>query len=289
MKNKKTESADNTEPGEELSKVFLHNDDRTSMEFVVFVLMAVFDKSLEDATKVMMQVHNEGQGIAGSYTFPIASAKVSAVLEMAKAKGFPLRCTTENKSCDREEEDQEPTNKTKKHELPAGWIMAGSYPADYEVAIDKGVFHSGTRSACVTHAIESARGFGTLMQQSSPDNYLQKRVRMKMWVKTEGVLGRVQPWMRIDGGRRAKMLGFDNACDRHIEGTTDWSEFAIVLDVPEESTNIAFGIMLAGEGKLWLDDISFEEVGGDVPTTDCPCQTGRRGTNQNPKNLNFEE
>jgi hypothetical protein len=114
---------------------------------------------------------------------------------------------------------------------------------------------------------------------------------MKMWVKTEGVLGRVQPWMRIDGPNRLRgqTLGFDNACDRHIEGTTEWQEFAIVLDVPEKSTNIAFGIMLAGEGKLWLDDISFEEVGGDVLTTDCPCQTGRRGTNHNPKNLNFEE
>jgi hypothetical protein len=127
------------------------------------------------------------------------------------------------------------------------------------------------------------------MQQSSPEAYRQKRVRLKMWVKTEDVRGRVQPWMRVDGSGRqgyGPMLSFDNACQRPIEGTTDWQEFVIVLDVPQESTNIAYGILLAGEGKLWLDNLSFEEVGAEIATTDCQCQTGGR---RKPKNLNFEE
>jgi len=287
MKNKKTDIHDKSEPKEELFKVFLHNDDYTSMEFVVFILMSIFDKSGEEAKKLMLQVHNEGQGVAGAYPFAIASAKVSAVIEMSKAKGFPFRCTTEkrihNLDCD------VVTEKENKHELPSSWIMAGSHPDDYEVGIDKSVFHSGTRSPFVKHAIEDPRGFGTLMQQSSPDQYFRKRMRVRMWVKTEEVEGKVQPWMSVDGTGRGKMLGFDNACNRHIEGTTDWQEFAIVLDVPHESTNIAFGIVLSGRGKVWIDDLSFEEVGTDVPTTDCPCQTGHRGSHRSAKNLNFEE
>ena len=59
-------------------------------------------------------------------------------------------------------------------------------------------------------------------------------------------------------------------------------------DVPNESTKIGFGAILAGVGKLWLDDVAFDVVGNDVPVTDCPCSERRRPTCA-PRNLNFEE
>ena len=68
-----------------------------------------------------------------------------------------------------------------------------------------------------------------------------------------------------------------------------WQEFALVLDVPKDSCNIAFGILLSGRGKLWMDDISFEEVTTDVLATDCQCISGRYSKKQNPKNLSFED
>jgi len=78
-----------------LFKVLLHNDDYTTMDFVVMVLKAVFHKNEEDAFKIMLAVHNAGIGVAGVYPFEIAEAKVNRATDMARANEFPLLCTLE--------------------------------------------------------------------------------------------------------------------------------------------------------------------------------------------------
>jgi len=79
----------------EMFKVVLLNDDYTTMEFVVHVLQAVFNKPEEEAYRIMMQVHIHGRGICGTYTYEIAETKVSTVHEMARDAGFPLRADIE--------------------------------------------------------------------------------------------------------------------------------------------------------------------------------------------------
>ena len=76
-------------------RVLLHNDDYTSMEFVVEILMVIFNKSIEKATGIMLNVHNKGIGVCGVYTFEIAETKVKTVHSFAVEKGFPLKCTME--------------------------------------------------------------------------------------------------------------------------------------------------------------------------------------------------
>lgn len=76
-------------------KVLLHNDDFTTMEFVIMVLKAVFHKSDAEAFKIMMAVHNAGVGVAGVYAFEIAEAKVSKATELARSNEYPLLCTLE--------------------------------------------------------------------------------------------------------------------------------------------------------------------------------------------------
>ena len=78
-----------------LYKVLLHNDDYTTMEFVVAVLEDVFRKTHAEATRIMLSVHHEGVGIAGVYTKEIGETKVSIVHELAKSNNFPLRCSME--------------------------------------------------------------------------------------------------------------------------------------------------------------------------------------------------
>jgi len=78
-----------------LFKVLLHNDDYTTMEFVVFILQNCFSKTLDEAQDIMLKVHNEGIGICGVYTFEIAETKTARVLQMAKEGGHPLKCTFE--------------------------------------------------------------------------------------------------------------------------------------------------------------------------------------------------
>jgi len=76
-------------------KVLLHNDDFTSMEFVVHVLQAIFNKNPIDAFRIMMAVHQQGIGIAGVYTYEIAEAKIAKVTQLAQEREFPLLCTME--------------------------------------------------------------------------------------------------------------------------------------------------------------------------------------------------
>jgi len=76
-------------------KVLLHNDDYTTMDFVVSVLIRHFHKSPAEATHVMLQVHQQGLGVAGSYPKEVAETKVVEVTEEARAMGMPLKLTTE--------------------------------------------------------------------------------------------------------------------------------------------------------------------------------------------------
>ena len=78
-----------------LYKVLLHNDDYTTMEFVVYILQTVFHKAESDAVHIMLAVHQQGVGVAGVYTYEIAEAKVEKVAELARANEFPLLCTLE--------------------------------------------------------------------------------------------------------------------------------------------------------------------------------------------------
>jgi ATP-dependent Clp protease adaptor protein ClpS len=76
-------------------RVMLHNDDYTSMDFVVEVLTSIFHKSEQEAVDIMLQVHQKGKGLCGIYTYEIAEAKVWQTKELAKANEFPLLVTME--------------------------------------------------------------------------------------------------------------------------------------------------------------------------------------------------
>ncbi|CAI8398638.1 MAG: ATP-dependent Clp protease adapter protein ClpS [Rhodobiaceae bacterium UBA7378] len=76
-------------------KVLLLNDDYTPMEFVVYVLQRFFSKSAEDATKIMLHVHQNGVGICGVFTYEVAETKVSQVMDLARQHDHPLQCTME--------------------------------------------------------------------------------------------------------------------------------------------------------------------------------------------------
>ena len=76
-------------------RVYLLNDDYTTMEFVVFILQQIFNKSHEEAISIMLNVHQKGIGLCGIYTYEIAETKVEAVTVLSKENGFPLQCVIE--------------------------------------------------------------------------------------------------------------------------------------------------------------------------------------------------
>lgn len=79
-----------------LFKVLMHNDDYTTMEFVVETLQTVFHKPATEANRIMLHIHFKGVGMCGVFPFEVAETKVARVHAMARAQGFPLRCTLDS-------------------------------------------------------------------------------------------------------------------------------------------------------------------------------------------------
>ena len=77
-------------------RVILHNDDYTTMDFVIEVLISVFHKPAAEAMKIMLDVHKKGKGSCGVYTYDIAATKIALVHQLAARKEFPLKCSLED-------------------------------------------------------------------------------------------------------------------------------------------------------------------------------------------------
>ncbi|MGB8370602.1 MAG: hypothetical protein ACLPYZ_11305 [Limisphaerales bacterium] len=169
-------------------------------------------------------------------------------------------------------------------EIPKDWFAAGDHPAEYEMTLDHDTTHNGKGSASLKCIVPKASGFGTLMQTFKADTYRGQRIRMSGYVRSRNVKDWAGLWMRVDGAKD-EVLAFDNMQNRAVKGTTDWTRYEIVLDVPETSQQIAFGVLLSGMGQVWLDDVKFETVGKEVPTT------GSKSSEvpSAPRNLDFEE
>lgn len=161
-----------------------------------------------------------------------------------------------------------------------GWFKAGDHPHDYDMGTDNRAFTGGS-SGYIRNNKPDAQGFGTYMQMFEAAEYRGKRLRLSAYIQSEKVENWAGLWMRVD--REKTATAFDNMQDRPIKGTHDWTKYTVVLDVDSRATAIAFGILLAGKGAVWLDDVTFEVVGEDVPVTDF----GKR-TPGAPRNLDFE-
>jgi hypothetical protein len=148
----------------------------------------------------------------------------------------------------------------------SGWVLGGDRSQDYAIGSDSAIVHGGSASAYIRSMRDNIDGFGTLMQTLwAIGEYQGQRLRMSAYAKTKDVAGWAGFWLRVDNATGT--VAFDNMQDRPIQGDNDWSQYEIVLDVPQDSAAISFGILLAGTGQVWVDDFWFEIVDQDVPTT----------------------
>jgi hypothetical protein len=168
-------------------------------------------------------------------------------------------------------------------DVPKGWHIAGSKPKSYEMGVEKTTEEGKKNSATIKSIENEINGFGTLMQSSLPKELLGKRVKMSGEMKSSDVKYWAGFWLRVDQEKSRKPLAFDNMSERPVKGTSDWTKYEIVLDIPKEASNIAYGALLNGTGQIWFDNIKFEVVGKDEKTT------GKKGKQlTNPTNLNFD-
>jgi erythromycin esterase len=175
--------------------------------------------------------------------------------------------------------------------VPTGWFGGSANGDAYEAGTDRKVFHGGKASAYVRMKGAGDDDFGTLGQAIAAKAYRGKRLRLAGFVKTDGAAGGAALWMRVDG--KGATLAFDNMNDRRLKGSKDWTKCEVVLDVPEKATAITFGLLLSGNGKAWLDDVTLEAVGKDVKVTnmldkELPSEADEGDFPEKPTNLDFE-
>lgn len=153
------------------------------------------------------------------------------------------------------------------------WIITGTAPDKYKTGIDRTVFHTGTASAFIQSETEdfTPDEYATIMQQFRAERFLGKRVRFSAFVKALEVEGWAGLWMRLDG-KFSVTLKLDNMQNRSIKGSVNWNLYSCVLDVPQETELINIGILLNGKGRVWMDNVSFQEVDKTIPVTDFEIQ-----------------
>jgi hypothetical protein len=156
--------------------------------------------------------------------------------------------------------------------VPAGWHAncgdrATGCSGVYTVAVDHTEAYTGAGSVSVSSRSNSP-SFGGVNQIVSADAYRGKRLRYTAGVKTDHVAEWTGLWLRVaraDGF----VIAFDNMniSSRALRGDRAWSEQSVVLDVPQDAAAISFGVVLSGNGKVWIDTVRLDSVGSDVAVT----------------------
>lgn len=146
--------------------------------------------------------------------------------------------------------------------LPPQWGITGKNPEKFIAGIDQSDGFRGAKF--LRNKTDDAKAWAALYQQISAQDYLGQRIRFRARVRTADIGNWAGLWMRVDGATRGN-LAFYNSQDKPIKGTTDWQERSVVLDVPTDAASIIFGVIGDGTGSVWIDQLSFEKVGQDVP------------------------
>lgn len=178
--------------------------------------------------------------------------------------------------------------------VPDDWIKKGTAPEKYEAGVDKsagrGGMNAGTIKSIATD-IDGNKDFGSLAQNINPSKYLGKKIKFTGFIKCKDVAGWAGLWMRID---EQKKYSLENMKDRFVRGNSDWKKCEIILEVPTDTKNIAFGSLLYGAGQIWFDNLKIAEAGRGEKTTG-ELEGGNYDyqapaiQNSEPKNLDFSK
>lgn len=180
---------------------------------------------------------------------------------------------------------------------PEGWTFGGNAVNRYRTWTDiaqglsgggrcsiiEARWHSSTGTHLRPPSVP-ANQFATVMQAISAQDYRGKRVRFSAQLSTVEVFGQAGLWMRVDG-ENGKVLNFDDMTSRPVSGTTSWTGYDVVLDIPAESSVIQFGYLLAGEGKVKAASFRLDIVDTSTPPTAAGVPKPNENLPKTPRNL----
>lgn len=161
------------------------------------------------------------------------------------------------------------------------WSYRQNESKSYEIGPAEGPIYANQDAYTIKSIKTKINGFGNIMKTIDAAPFQGKTVKMSGFVKAENVKGWAGLWMRVDF-YSSKVLAFDNMQQRGIKGSIDWTKYEVVLFVSEHATEISYGVLLDGEGQIWMKDISLEVV------SDAVAETGSiKGQNNN--TISFED
>jgi len=134
--------------------------------------------------------------------------------------------------------------------MPRGWSGG---PTE-TIALDGEIIHSGRGAVRIERGTASANGFSSLTLVL-PIDFTGNRIELRGFLKTENVSDFTGLWMREDGN--VPSLAFDNMQNRQVKGTNDWTQYSIVLPLHAQARQLFFGVLIAGTGKAWADDLEL--------------------------------
>lgn len=153
--------------------------------------------------------------------------------------------------------------------LPAAWVVTGPTPKNFSSGVET-TDVGGVRGAkFLRNKSEDAQTWGALTQQISARRYLGQRLQFRARIKTADIGNYAGLWMRVDTPARHG-AAFYNSVDKPIRGSTDWQERSVTLDVPDDASIVSFGVIGAGKGQVWIDALTLEPVGREVPVDRMP-------------------
>lgn len=143
--------------------------------------------------------------------------------------------------------------------LPERWISEQSVPGEYEIRLDRRVFHGGKASGCIRSIAEDPKGCVKLMQSFNSAGLRGNRISLSAYLKTQLAHGGAHVWLRADGPG-GKVLAIDDMNGKEMKGISDWRKYELSLEVPPQAQTIACGVLMAGKGRIWVDDFSLQLV-----------------------------
>ncbi|MCC2961031.1 transcriptional regulator [Massilia sp. IC2-278] len=148
--------------------------------------------------------------------------------------------------------------------LPAAWTVSGPSPQKFSSGVETSDVGGVRGAKFLRNKSEDAQAWGALTQQISAQRYLGQRLQFKARIKTADIGNYAGLWMRVDTPAKHG-AAFYNSVDKPIRGSTDWQERTVTLDVPADASIVSFGVIGSGKGQVWIDALTLEPVGRDVP------------------------
>ncbi|HEY6162589.1 MAG TPA: hypothetical protein VI112_15275 [Bacteroidia bacterium] len=167
-----------------------------------------------------------------------------------------------------------------------GWLRDSYETWDYFIGFDS-AGQDGKNSLIIRSLEDKPEGVGRIYQNFDAEKYRGKRVRMSGYIKTDIVKG----WagFRLDAympGVKEPVVT-DHMYDRVVKGTSGWTKYDLVIDIPADASLIQLGMQLEGSGSAWFDNITFDIVDDTVPVTSK--MENVKPLNKEPENLDFEK